>query len=48
MALAGKHGKRKVNPKITCYRCEEKGTSVGSARRSPNQERGNWEGSRRR
>ena len=25
IALAGKGGKKKVNPNITCYRCREKG-----------------------
>ena len=25
MALAGRHGKKKVSPNISCYGCEEKG-----------------------
>jgi gag-polypeptide of LTR copia-type len=48
MALAEKGGKKKVNPNITAMDAVKRGTSVSSARRSPNQEKGNWEGSRRR
>jgi gag-polypeptide of LTR copia-type len=47
-ALAGKHGKKKVNLNITCYKCGEKGTSVGNVKRSPKMEKGKGGGEAKR
>ena len=44
MASAGKHGKKKVNPNITCYKCGEKEHISWKCKKKSNLERGNCGG----